>query len=84
MQTPTITQLESAIQVLQKFSECLNNDAAHSATQLPRSQLGSDYAGRIETRATEQILRIAAVAEQLETWSNELNRATEQPAFNYV
>jgi hypothetical protein len=72
MQTPTTAQLRTAIEVLKKLRERLNEHAAHSVMQLPETRLGDDYAARIEARTIEQTTRIEGVIGQLEAWRSEL------------
>jgi hypothetical protein len=47
MPTTTTAQLRTAIEVLNKLAERLNEQAAHSVIQMPESRLGDDYATRI-------------------------------------
>ena len=72
MQSPTTTQIRTAIEVLKKLGERLNEHAAHSVIQLPDTQLREHDAGRIEVKAIEQITQIQTVAAQLEQWRDEL------------
>jgi len=84
MQTPTTAQLRTAIEVLKKLGERLNEHAAHSVIQLPDTQLGDRYAGHIEVRAIEQTTRIQTVAAQLEQWRDELLQQRRQCVSHYV
>ena len=52
--------------------------------KLPQTNFGDDYAARIETRTTEQTVRIKAVAGQLKGWSKDLNQVTERPPSYHV
>ena len=72
MQPPTTAQIRTAIEVLKKLGERLNEHAADSVIQLPDTQLREHYAGRIEVRAIEQITQVQTVAAQLEQWRDEL------------
>ena len=72
MQPPTTTQIRTAIEVLKKLGERLNEHAADSVIQLPDTQLREHYAGRIEVGAIEQTTQIQTVAAQLEQWRDEL------------
>jgi len=74
MRPPTTTQLRTAIEVLRKLGERLNEHGAHSITQLSDTPLGGDYAARIEARTTEQTTHIQTVAAQLEQWRDELQQ----------
>jgi hypothetical protein len=78
MPTPTTAELLNAIEGLNTLGERLNIDAAHSVMQLPDSSLGEHYAERIGVTAIEQTSRIKIVAEQLETWRNELIQQRRQ------
>ena len=78
MQTPTTTQLRTAIEVLNKLGERLNQRASDSAIQLRESPFDSHQAGRIEVTAIEQTSRIQSVADQLEQWRNELMQQRRQ------
>ena len=71
MQSPTTTQIRTAIEVLEKLGERLNERAAHSVIQLPDTQLREHDAGRIEVKTIEQITQIQTVAAQLEQWRDE-------------
>ena len=42
------------MEVLKKLGERIKAHAAHSVMQLPDSDLGADYAARIEARTIEQ------------------------------
>jgi Mg2+/Co2+ transporter CorB len=72
MQPPTTAQIHTAVEVLKKLGERLNEHAAYSVMDLPDTQLGDQYAGRIEVRAIEQTTQIQTIAAQLEQWRDEL------------
>ena len=74
MQTPTTTQLRTAIKVLKKLGERIDKHATHSLMQLPDTRLGDDYAVRIESQTIEQIARLKTVMAQLEAWRDELRQ----------
>ena len=82
MQAPSITQIRTAIEVLQTRSDRLNAAASHSGMHLRKAHLRDRYAARIESRTTERTARINALAGQLQLWSDELNRATKQLALS--
>jgi len=84
MQTPTPTQLRTAIEVLNKLGERLNSHAEHSVMQLAESPLGAHYAGHIEVGAIEQTTRIEAVATQLKHWRAELLEQRRQCVGHHV
>ncbi len=84
MQTPTTAQIRTAIEVLEKLGERLNIHAEHSVMQLPESQLGAHYAGRIEVQAIEQTTQIEAVAAQLKNWRAELSEQRRQCVSHHL
>ena len=73
MQTPTATELRTAIEVLKKLGERLNTHAENSLMQLAESPVGTHEAGRIGVNAIEQTTRIESVVAQLVQWRTELN-----------
>lgn len=78
MQTPTTAQIRTAIEVLKKFGEHLNTNAANTVIGLPDSQNFDRHAANLEVRAIEQTTRIETVAAQLEGWRNELMQERRQ------
>src|SRR6266571_135984 len=78
MQTPTTAQLRTAIEVLKKLEERIDNHGTHSLVQLPATRLGDDYAARIEWQTIEQIARLKTVMAQLESWRDELRQQNRQ------
>ena len=78
MLTPTTAEYLNAIEVLNKLGERINTDAAHSVLQMPTSRLGEHYAGRIGVNAIEQTGRIKTIAEQLQSWRDELIQQRRQ------
>jgi hypothetical protein len=84
MQTPTTTQLRTAIEVLNKLGERLNQRASDSTMQLRESPFEIHQAGRIEVTAIEQTSRIQSVAAQLEQWRNELMQQRRQCVSHHV
>jgi len=84
MRTPTTVQLRTAIEVLKKLGERINENAAHSVIQLPESRFGDQHAGRIEARAIEQTTQIETVMAQLENWRNELKQERRQSVTQHV
>ena len=67
MQTPTTAEFNTAIEVLKKYAERLNDQATHSVIQMPESRLGVDYAARIQSQTIGQIGQIETVAAQVKT-----------------
>ncbi len=84
MQPPSPAQIRTAIEVLKKFGERLNEHAEHAMLQLPESPLGDTHAGRIKVQALEQISRSQQVAEQLEHWREELHQERRQCVSHHV
>lgn len=84
MQMPTTAQLRTAIEVLNKLAERINEHAAHSVMQLPDSRLGDDYAGKIESRTIERISGIETVSAQLKNWRDELLGQQKQSISHHV
>ena len=78
MLTPTTAELFTAIEVLKKLGQRLNEHAAHSVMQLPDTQLGDNYAAHIKARALEQTGHIETVATQLQNWRDELLQQRRQ------
>ena len=78
MQTPTPVQIKTAIEVLKKYAERLNEQAAHSLIQMPESRLGADYAARIQSQTVGQISHIEAVSAQLANWMDEIIQPQKQ------
>jgi hypothetical protein len=74
MHTPTIGQIRTAIQVLKRFGEHINRNAANLIVELPETRLGAHVEARAKVVSIEQITRIQAVTAQLEQWRNELNQ----------
>ena len=78
MQTPTPIQTQTAIEVLKKYAERLNEQATHSVIQMPESGLGTDYAARIQSQTIGHISHIEAVAAQLTNWLDEIIQPQKQ------
>lgn len=72
MNSPTIEQIHSAIEILAKLGERLNVQAAHSIAQLPETPLGAYYAGNIGSQTIDRTARIENIATQLKIWEDEL------------
>jgi hypothetical protein len=84
MQTPTTAQLRTAIEVLRKLGDRINEHATHSVMQLPDTQLGDNYAAHIGARSIEQTNHIENVATQLQNWRDELLQQQEQSIAHHV
>ena len=72
MRTPTTTEIRTAIEVLKKFGEHINTNAANEAIGLHESQHSDQQAARIGSQTIEQTTRIETVAAQLAAWRDEL------------
>jgi hypothetical protein len=72
MQIPTKAEFNTAIEVLKKYAERLNEQAAHSMIQMPESRLGVDYAARIQSQTIGQIGQIETIAAQVKNWRDEI------------
>jgi hypothetical protein len=78
MQTPTPAQIKTAIEVLKKYAERLNEQATHSIIQMPESRLGADYATRSQSQSIGQISHVEALAVQLTNWLDEIIQPQQQ------
>ena len=78
MQTPSIVQLSTAIEVLKKFGEHINHNAANLVVQLPDTRFGDHCAARVGVLSIEQVTRIQTVVGQLEKWRDELLQERRQ------
>ena len=72
MQTPTTAQIRTAIQVLKKYGEHINHNAANLIIELPETRFGDHVAARAKVVNIEQVSRIQTVASQLEKWRDDL------------
>jgi hypothetical protein len=72
MQTPSTTQLHTAIEVLKRYGEHINHNAENMVVQLPDTHFGNRFASRIKVLNIEQVTRIQTVVAQLEKWRDEL------------
>jgi hypothetical protein len=84
MQTPTIAQIQTAIEVLKKFGEHITHNATNLVIQLPDTRFGDHVAARAKVLNIEQVTRIQTVARQLEKWSNELLQQRRQCVSHHV
>ncbi len=84
MQTPSTAQIRTAIEVLKKFGEHINTNAANEAISLHESPHSDQQAARIGAQTIEQTTRIEAVAAQLENWRNELLQQRRQCVSHHV
>ena len=78
MHAPTTAQIRTAIQVLKRFGEHINRNAANLIVELPETRLGAHVGARAKVVSIEQITRIQAVTAQLEQWRSELSQQQRQ------
>ena len=74
MRTPTTAQVRTAIEVLKKLEERIDDHATFNTMQSPDARSGDDTAARIEAQTIEQISRVKTVVAQLESWRDELRQ----------
>ena len=84
MQTPTTVEFNTAIEVLKKYAERLNEQAAHFMIQMPESRLGVDYAARIQSQTIGQIGQIETIAAQVKNWRDEIFQQPDHTNFRHV
>jgi hypothetical protein len=84
MRTPTTAQVRTAIEVLKKLEERIDNHATFNMMQSPESRGGDDTAARIEAQTIEQIARVKTVMAQLESWRDELRQDRRQCVAQHV
>lgn len=78
MLIPTTAELRTAIEILKKLGERINEHATHSVMQLPDTQLGDNYAAHIKAQTIEQSGHIETVTTQLQNWRDELVQQNRQ------
>jgi hypothetical protein len=84
MQEPTTIQLRTAMDVLQKLGERINEHAARSARQIPSSSVSGQLAGQISVNAMEQTKQVAEITGLLKTWQGELDQRRRQSVSNHI
>lgn len=84
MQTPTATQIQTAIEVLQKLDERINKYAARSLSQIPPCNEVATVAGQIRENAVEQKKQVQSITGLLQTWHGELERQRRQNVSQHV
>ena len=84
MQTPTTAQICTAIEVLKKFGQPINTNAANAVIGLPDSQHYDRHAANIKGRNIEQTTRIETAAAQRESWRDEVLQQRRQCVSHYV
>jgi hypothetical protein len=83
MQAPTTAQIRTAIEVLRKFDEHINHNAANLVIQMPNTQFGDHCAARVEVLKIEQV-SVFKPSPQLEHWRDQLLQERRQCVSNHV
>jgi hypothetical protein len=84
MQAPTSTQIRTAIEVLEKLGEHINEHAAGSVRQIPPSSVNGLLAGQISVNAMEQTNQVGEITGLLKTWHGELEQRRRQNVSYHV
>ena len=84
MLTPTTADLRTAIEVLKMLDRRITEQATHSASQLPKTVLGDQYAEHIKAQTQEQASHIEKVSEQLKSWREQLLQDNKRQVFQKV
>ena len=84
MHAPTTAQIRTAIQVLNKYGEHINHNAANLIIELPETRFGDHVAARAKVVSIEQVTRIQTVAAQLEKWRDDLLQQRRQCVSHHV
>jgi hypothetical protein len=84
MQTPTTSQIRTAIEVLKKFGEHINHNATNLVIQLPDTHFGEHCAARVEVLKIEQVSRIQTLTVQLESWRDQLLQERKQCVSDHI
>lgn len=78
MQVPTSAQVRTAIEVLEKLGERINEHTARSVRQIPPSHAAGQLVSQISANAAEQIKQVQSLTGLLQTWHGELERQRRQ------
>ena len=84
MQEPTTIQLRTAMEVLQKLGERINEHAAKSVRQIPPSSVNGLLAGQISANAMEQKKQVGEITSLLKTWHGELEYRRKQTTSYHI
>ena len=84
MQAPTSSQIRTAIEVLEKLGERINEHAARSVRQIPPSSVNGLLAGQISANAMEQTKQVGEITGLLRTWHGELEQRRRQNVSYHV
>lgn len=84
MQTPTTAQIRTAIEVLEKLGERINEHAARSVQQISPSSINGQLAGQISMNAMEQTKQAQEITGLLKTWHGELEYRRRQNVSQHI
>jgi hypothetical protein len=84
MQAPTTIQIRTAMEVLQKLGERINEHAVRSVRQIPPSSVSGQLAGQIGVNAMEQNNQVKEITGLLQTWHIELEQRRKQNVSYHV
>jgi hypothetical protein len=84
MEAPTPAQIRTAIEVLEKLGERINEHAARSVRQIPPSSVNGQLAGQISSNAMEQTKQVQEINGLLKTWHGELDRQRRQNVSQHI
>lgn len=84
MHAPTTAQIRTAIQVLKRFGEHINHNAANLIIELPETRFGAQVGARAKVVSIEQVTRIQTVTAQLEKWCDELSQQRRQCVSHHL
>jgi hypothetical protein len=84
MQTPTTARIRTAVQVLKKYGEHINHNAANLIIELPETRFGDRVAARAKVVNIEQVSHIQTIATQLEKWRDDLLQQRRQCVSHHV
>ena len=84
MEIPTSIQIRTAIEVLEKLGERINEHAARSVRQIPSSSVNGQLAGQISVNAMEQTKQVGEITGLLKTWHGELEQRRRQNVSQHV
>ena len=84
MEAPTTTQIRTAIEVLERLGERINEFAARSVRQIPPSSVNGQLAGQISANAMEQTKQVGEITGLLKTWHGELEYRRRQNVSQHI
>jgi O-acetyl-ADP-ribose deacetylase (regulator of RNase III) len=81
---PNPGQIQTAIEVLEKLAERIDNSAAYSMEHLPESKWADKLVERLEARTIEQTAAIESAVGNLQNWQDELRQQAKQSRSYHV